>query len=197
MNPGAWRVDELASDFKLLDTWGFAIEADPAKGETFSEFIALVAALGSTTDSRATRALIRARELLGRACGWDVGKHTLPIPGCRETSVAERLTEADRARNRVASLSLPRQQLVDLKEVYLFEDEALVEFNNRTIHGLLHFAWVALPGGRYTPRLGVYVKSRGRLSDLYLAAIRPFRHWIVYPAWTGKVAREWQKAHGR
>lgn len=197
MNPGTWRVEEIARDFRLLDTWGFAIEADPAKGETFAEFIALVAAVGPSTDSRATRALIRAREWLGRAFGWDENKHSLPIPGCRETSVAERLSDADRARNRVTSLSLPRQQLVDLRGVYLFEDEALFEFSNRTIHGLLHFAWVALPGGRRTPRLGVYVKSRGRLSALYVTAIWPFRHWMVYPAWTGKVACEWRKAHGR
>jgi hypothetical protein len=197
MHHETWRVDELASDFKLLDVWGFAIEADSAKGETFSEFVALTAAVGSSTDSRATRALVGIRELLGRAFGWDESKHTLPIPGCRETTVSERLIDADHARNRVASLSLPRQQLVDLKGIYLFEDEALFEFSNRTIHGLLHFAWVELPGGGHTPRLGVYVKSRGRLSDLYLTAIWPFRHWIVYPAWTGRIAREWRKAHAR
>jgi hypothetical protein len=194
LRSSAWRVNQIADDFKLLDVWDFAIEADDAIGETFSEFISLLVALGPSTDSRAARALIRLRELLGRMFGWDEGKNTLPIPGCRETSVAERLTEEDRARNQVASLTLPRQQLVDLKGVYLFEDEALFELSNRTVHGLMHFAWVELPGGRHTPQLGVYVKSRGWFGRLYLAAIRPFRHWIVYPAWTGKVAREWRQA---
>lgn len=197
MRPEVWRVDQIARDFKRIDDWGFAIAADPAKGETFSQFIAMVTAIGPSTDSRVTLALIRIREVCGRAFGWDEDSHIAPIPGCRETSVAERLTEGDRAKNQAALLVLPHQQLVNLRAIYLFESEALFELNNRTIHALLHFAWVAVPGNRYTPRLGVYVKSRGPFSDVYMTLIWPFRHWIVYPAWTKKVAREWRKAHRR
>ena len=36
------------------------------------------------------------------------------------------------------------------------------------------------------------MKSRGWQSRAYMALIRPFRHWVVYPAWIAHLTRTWQ-----
>jgi hypothetical protein len=40
-------------------------------------------------------------------------------------------------------------------------------------------------------QLGVYVKPRGWFGPLYMAAIAPFRHYIVYPALMRQIGRAW------
>jgi uncharacterized protein DUF2867 len=187
-----WRVHELARDFELIDVWEIPIQANPARNETFRDFYRLVVANGPSTDSRATQALLRTREALGRVFGWDRDKHSLPIPGCRETSLADRLTEEDRRRSRADQGSMPKQQLVDLKAIYLFEDEFLGEVSNDTIHALLHLGWVDRSDGLMTAQLAIYVKPRSGWSDLYMTLIRPFRHLIVYPAWIRSITQAWE-----
>ena len=41
--------------------------------------------------------------------------------------------------------------------------------------------------------MGVYVKPRGRFGALYMRAIAPFRHWIVYPALLRQIGRAWER----
>jgi Protein of unknown function (DUF2867) len=41
-------------------------------------------------------------------------------------------------------------------------------------------------------RLGDLVRPNGRLGTAYMAAIRPFRHLIVYPALMRQIAWAWQ-----
>jgi Protein of unknown function (DUF2867) len=40
------------------------------------------------------------------------------------------------------------------------------------------------------------VKPNGRLGTLYMAAIRPFRHLIVYPAAIRQIERQWPTRAG-
>jgi hypothetical protein len=40
--------------------------------------------------------------------------------------------------------------------------------------------------------MAVYVKRNGLLGTAYMAAIRPFRHLIVYPAMLRQIEREWR-----
>lgn len=188
-----WKVHELVRDFRLVDLWGFPIRVEARGHGLFREFIALVASTGPSSDSLALEILIKIREWLGRTLGWDRETHVLPIPGCTETSVRDRLSEADRAASHPEWVNPPRQQLVDLRTVYVFENEALFEVSNRTIHALLHFGWCAAHDGSCTPRMAVYVKSRGLLSDAYMGAIAPFRHWVVYPAWIAGITRRWER----
>jgi hypothetical protein len=77
--------------------------------------------------------------------------------------------------------------------VYLFADEALLEISNRTIHALLHLGWVDCDAGAKTVELAVYIKSRGRWSDAYMAVIQPFRHLFVYPPWIQRLTRRWNE----
>ena len=95
----------------------------------------------------------------------------LPIPGTTsETSLAGRLP--DDLRGTAADVrfgSLPFEPL------YRTDDEFAAEVSNRTVHGVLHLAWVDLGAGRYQGQMAVYVKPRGRLGQGYMALIKPFR----------------------
>jgi hypothetical protein len=188
-----WRVHDLARDFQLLDAWRIPIAADPARGHTFEDFYRVFLRNGVATDSRSANALFRLRLALGRILRLDAVAAPLPIPGCAETSVAARLTPADRAANRAATVSV-RGQLAVAVPIYLFSDEALIEISNRTIHGLLHLGWVDAPAGKKEVELAIYIKSRGRMSDFYMALIQPFRYTVIYPAWIGRLCRAWERA---
>jgi hypothetical protein len=45
--------------------------------------------------------------------------------------------------------------------------------------------------GRYQGQMAVYVKPRGPLGKGYMALIKPFRYWIVYPALMRQIERAW------
>jgi hypothetical protein len=40
--------------------------------------------------------------------------------------------------------------------------------------------------------MAVLVKPNGLLGQAYMAAIKPFRHLIVYPSMLGQIERAWQ-----
>ena len=65
--------------------------------------------------------------------------------------------------------------------------------SNETVHGVVHLAWIDQGEGHYRGQLGVYVKPRGRLGDLYMMLIQPFRHLIVYPALMRQIGRVWDE----
>ncbi len=147
--------------------------------------------------SLATRALWRTRDLLGRWFGLgrisdpidstrgdDSGE--LPIPGTSEASLAGRLP--DDLRDTAADVDFGSLPFVPL---YRTDDEFAAELSNRTVHGVLHLAWVDQGNGRYQGQMAVYVKPRGPLGEGYMALIRPFRHWIVYPALMRQIERTW------
>lgn len=202
-----WRVHTLASDFELLDLWELPVDADPARGETFGSFLGIFLATGAASwpvyslrprglgdvmhlvRLGGTAALVGLREGLGRLLKLDDDDGTRSIPGRWETRVRSRLTDEDRA---LDTGVLPPKWAGAFEKVYGFENEALLEIANRTIHALLHLSWIEAPGGRRRVVLAVYVKSRGAGSRFYLALIKPFRHAVVYPAWIGHVLRTWQ-----
>jgi hypothetical protein len=187
-----WRVHDLASDFRLLDVWRVPIRTEPGR-RSFERFFRVFMDNGVQTGSLAADALFRLRSALGKWFRWDEPQ---PIPGDPRASVADRLTGEDRAANRIANVVAPPKP-VAFHPIYLFDEEALLEITNRTIHALLHVSFVNADGGRRDAALAVYTKSRGVLSDVYMAAIGPFRHWIVYPALTKRLALQWQGAERR
>ena len=52
---------------------------------------------------------------------------------------------------------------------------------NRTVHGVMHIAWVTDDAGDYRGQMAVLVKPNGLFGKTYMAAIAPFRHLLVYP----------------
>jgi hypothetical protein len=193
---GSWRIREIASDFTLEDVWEL-----PAQGgiEDFQDLIELTASSDpANADSLPARALWRLRDRLG---GWlDLGSISapadgageLPIPGGGETSLAGRLP-AD-LRGTAASTDFGSLPFVPL---YRTDVEFAAEVSNRTVHGVMHLAWVEQGEGLYQAQMAVYVKPRGLFGKGYMALIKPFRHWIVYPALTRQTERMWNSRPAR
>ena len=200
----AWLVSTLAPDFELLDVWRYPIELDQSIPlERFIDF--MESSQRDLVSSRgAAGALFRLRAVLGRVFGWDGdgddggsgsgGKPApaLPIPECTETSLRDRLSDADLAGERAASraeaagAASPR-----FKPVYRRANETLLEISNNTVHALLHLGRVDISATRWSPQLGVYVKPRGKLGRYYMGLISPFRHYVVYPAMMRAAKRGW------
>ncbi|MDX6657732.1 MAG: hypothetical protein QOH62_2525, partial [Solirubrobacteraceae bacterium] len=144
------------------------------------------------------RVLWRVRERLGRLFGLDSisarvegarddAGGRLPIPGTNEISLAGRLP--DDLRDTASDL---RFASVPFTPLYRTHDEFAAEMSNQTVHGVLHLAWVDQGKGRYQGQMAVYVKPRGLLGKAYMALIKPFRHWIVYPGLMRQVERAWK-----
>jgi hypothetical protein len=182
----SWRIREVAPDFRLEDAW--ALPAAGAAGE-FPALLEVMSSLDPTAEAPAVVRLLFAIRLgAGRLLGWDDAAGRLPIPDHTETTLAERLP-AD-LRGSAAGSLLRSKSFTPLYET---DREWAAELSNRTVHGVMHLAWVDRGGGRYQGQMGIYVKPRGRLGELYMAAIAPFRHLIVYPALMGQIERAWKQ----
>jgi len=191
-----WRIHEIVPDFTLEDVWATPMHGRADDFEAALEMI--TSADPANADSAPARFLWRFRDRLGTL--FDLGgisapveadENRLPIPGTHETSLAGRLPDdlCGTARE-VQFAALPFTPL------YRTEDEFAAEVSNRTVHGVMHLARVDVGDGRYQAQMAVYVKPRGRFGDAYMALIRPFRRWIVYPALTRQLEREWLEREG-
>lgn len=178
-----WRVHTLARDFELIDVWRFELRLD--EGHGFDEFLATYWEAIHTVENSL---LSKLRLVIGRIVGWDDAAKSLPIPGCTERTVADRLDAADHARNLFSANEPCPLPVAHLKPVYRFEDEVLYEVSNATVHALMHVS--CAPGE--SPLLGVYIKSRGVFTRLYMAAIWPARHAVVYPSLMSRVESGWR-----
>jgi hypothetical protein len=177
-----WRIHEITRDFRIEDVWalptpggrddlprlvqGFA-SGDPAKNP-----------------SRAVRTLFAIRWKLGQLLGLDgedggVGSR---VPTLRDRLPAD-LRDAP---------SGPAFDALPFTSLYLLEDEWAAESANRTMHGVLHIGWVPDGSGGYRGQMAILVKPNGLLGNAYMAAIRPFRHLIVYPPMLREIERGWR-----
>jgi hypothetical protein len=189
-----WRIREIARDFTLEDVW--ALPVSGGAGD-FQVLVALLPSLDpANADSLPTRVLWNIRDRLGQwfdlgrvspAVDGDDDAGELPIPGRTETSLSERLP--DDLRDTVADLREFDSLL--FTPLYLTDVEFAAEISNRTMHGVVHLAWVDQGEGRYQGQMAVYVKPRGPLGKGYMALIKPFRYWIVYPALMRQFERLW------
>jgi hypothetical protein len=190
-----WRIREIVPDFRLEDVW--ALPAHGGAGD-FDQLLETVTSLDpSRADSGAARFLWELRDRLGRwfglgrtrfsaADGSATTSRSLPIPGTAETSLAGRLPDdlRDTATGREFG-STPFDPL------YRTDREAAAEISNQTVHGVVHFGWAEEGEGSYQGQMAVYVKPRGFFGEGYMAAIKPFRHLIVYPALMRQFGRAW------
>jgi hypothetical protein len=186
-----WVISRIAPDFRLLDAWALPVQGARDDRDAALEMLTSFDPAGA--GSRMSRLLFRLRLRLGALLGWDDPATARPIPGCRETSLRARLparlcaaavdTTMGDALRRIAGGFTP---------IYRTQDEWAAEISNATVHGVLHLAWVAQPGGAYRAHMGVYVKPRGALGRAYLLLIEPFRRFVVYPALIRAIARAWE-----
>ncbi|MGN9843194.1 DUF2867 domain-containing protein [Nonomuraea sp. H19] len=75
--------------------------------------------------------------------------------------------------------------------------ESAREPANKTVHTVMHLGWVQGTNGDHELRMAVLVKPNGWFGRLYMAAIAPFRHLIVYPALTRQWERAWRERRSR
>jgi hypothetical protein len=178
-----WRVHALAHDFSIEDVWTF--DLGRRAPSDVREFLHCFWAVFHDFEKGW---LSRTRLRVGRALRWDDHEFALPIPGCTETSVSARLDDRDRAKS-LAPADAPSPVATPIvKTVYVFAGEALFEFSNDTVHALLH---VALADAAHAS-LTVYVRLRGVFSRLYMAAIWPARHLLLYPAMIRSLESRWR-----
>lgn len=195
-----WRIREIAPDFILEDVWALPVHGD---AEDFQALLELMASSDpANSGSFPTRVLWRVRDRLGSL--FDLGRISAPagnglgdaageltIPGTGETSLADRLP--DDLRNTAADVDFGSLPFVPL---YRTDVEFAAELSNRTVHAVMHLAWVDQGEDRYRGQMAVYVKPRGAFGKGYMALIKPFRHWVVYPALMRQTERAWNTRSG-
>jgi hypothetical protein len=181
-----WRIHELTRDFRLEDLWELPTPGGP---DDFDRLVQLAASLDpSQSSSRAVRALFAIRWKLGELLGWEDPDAGL---GSRVPTLRDRLPADLRD-----APSGPGFDALPFTSLYLLDDEFAAEIANRTMHGVMHLGWVPDGTGGYRGQMAVLVKPNGPFGSAYMAAIRPFRHLIVYPPMTREVGREWQALAG-
>jgi Protein of unknown function (DUF2867) len=179
-----WRISEVAPDFRLEDVWALPAQGGP---EDFATLLEVMASLDPAKGgSRATRALFGIRWRVGGWLGWDDAPRPLAIPDDSETSLSARLPEDLRD-----TAPDPKLRPAHFTPLYRTDVEWAAELSNRTVHAVMHLAWVEQGEGLYQGQMGVYVKPRGAFGAAYMAVIAPFRHRVVYPALMRQIERDW------
>jgi hypothetical protein len=180
------RIHELTRDFRLEDVWALPTPGGP------DDFPRLVQQFASADPSqslpRAARTLWALRLKLGELLGWEGPDAGL---GSRVQTLRDRLP----ADLRDAPPG-PEFDSLPFTSLYLLEDEWAAEAANRTMHGVMHIGWVPDGNGGYRGQMAVLVKPNGLFGTAYMAAIRPFRHLIVYPSLMRRIEREWRARTG-
>jgi hypothetical protein len=178
-----WRIHELTGDFRLEDVWALPTPGGP---DDFPLLIEAFAAGDPTQGaSGLSRALWALRWKLGEIFGWDDEDAGL---GARVPTLRDRLPpdlqEAPRG---------PEFESLPFTSLYLLDDEWAAEIANKTVHGVMHMGWVADGTGGHRGQMAVLVRPNGVFGTAYMAAIRPFRHLIVYPAAMRRIERTWRR----
>jgi Protein of unknown function (DUF2867) len=181
-----WRIHELTRDFRLEDVWGLPAPGGP---DDFARAVQLIASFDtSRSSSRAVRTLFALRWKIGGLLGWDDPDAGV---GARVPTLRDRLSADLRG-----APSGPDFDALPFTSLYLLDDEWAAEVANRTMHGVMHLGRVPDGTGGYRGQMAVLVKPNGLFGNTYMAAIRPFRHLIVYPPLIREIEREWRASAG-
>jgi hypothetical protein len=178
----AWRIHEIAPDFRLEDVWALPT---PGAREDFPRLVELITSFDPAQGSSAVaRMLFAIRSKIGDVLGFDRPETGLGarVPRLRDRLPVDLRDTAPDSDSR----ALPFAPL------YLLDDEWAAEIANQTVHGVIHLGWVPDGNGGYRGQMAILVKPNGRRGAAYMAAIAPFRHLIVYPAIMRQVERAWR-----
>jgi uncharacterized protein DUF2867 len=175
-----WRIHGIAAGFRTEDVWALPTPGGP---DDFPRLVSLMAADDPSQGSSGVSALLwTIRERLGKLFGWDGPDSGIDarVPSLRDRLPADLRATTD---------SAPSPRL--FTPLYLLDDEWAGELANRTMHGVMHLGWVPDGDGGYRGQMAVLVKPAGLFGNGYMAAIKPFRHAIVYPAMMRRIERAW------
>jgi Protein of unknown function (DUF2867) len=179
-NDRPWRIHQVAAGFALEDVWALPTPGGP---DDFGLVVEIMAA-GDAEEipSLPVRALWALRWKLGALLGLDGEDSGL---GSRVPTLRDRLPSDLR------DTPLPEFGALPFEPLYRTDDEFAAEIANRTMHGVMHLGWVPDGAGRFHAQMAVLVAPNGLLGNAYMAAIRPFRHLLVYPAMLRHIERRW------
>jgi hypothetical protein len=177
-------VHTFLADVPLHDVWAIHLKGgDP--GQTLQRLQPLLRFQNIERVHPIVRGLFALRFALGHLFHWDED-----APQLASTSYLQRLPAADQAR----SLTKPGTPNGPFQVIYEFENEALSEVINGTVHAFSLLALEPTTAG-YQINWAIYVKKVNGLTPFYMALIDPFRHWLIYPiiirhleqAWVGRM----------
>ncbi len=176
------RVHTFLADVPLHDVWAVDLPTH-RDAVTLSEFLGRASQGGINRLPPAARALFRLRFFLGR-----IFRLEAEPKDALSASFGSRLTSEDRARSCVVS-GTPEGLF---RVVYRFENEQLLEIQNRTVHAAALSALVEMADS-YRFYFAVYVHQRTWITPFYMGLIDPFRKWIVYPALLKRIRATWDQ----
>lgn len=180
-----WRIHEFSDGFRLEDVWALPTPGGP---DDFPRLVRLIAAGDPAQQApRATAMLWALRWKLGALLGWDREDAGLDsrVPTLRDRLPAD-LRDAPG----------PEFATLPFTSLYLLDDEWAAEIANGTMHGVVHVGWVPDDAGGFRGQMAVLVKPNGLLGAAYMAAIKPFRHLIVYPQMMKRIEEAWAAGAG-
>jgi len=181
-----WRIHGLTADFRLEDVWALPTPGGP---DDFPRLVALMASGDpSHGSSRAARTLWAIRWKVGKLLGWD---GPAAVRGSQRPTLRDRLPVDLRDAS-----SSPDFGALPFTPLYLIDDEFAAEISNQTMHGVMHLGWVPDGTGGYRGQMAVLVRPNGLRGAGYMAAIKPFRHLIVYPPMMRQIGRKWRPLAG-
>jgi len=173
------RAHALLHDVPLEDAWAVPLSGGGARRTIEDVRATMVVGFGAAP--AVVQGLFWLRTRIGALCGWDRQRGAWSAE-----SYMGRLSPADRGKSLVA----PGTPDGHFRLLYQFEDEQLSELRNSTVHAFLSLSIRPAPGG-YLAYLGVFVRPVSRFTGLYMAAIKPFRRLIVYPALIRTMQKAW------
>ncbi|MFZ0737270.1 MAG: DUF2867 domain-containing protein [Candidatus Acidiferrales bacterium] len=183
------RVHTFLADVPLHDVWAVDLPTH-REGVTLSEFVrrqsqdkSIAADAKTNRFPPVARALFALRFFLGRIFRLEAEPKDAVA-----ASFGSRLTAEDRARSFVA----PGTPEGLFRVVYRFENEQLLEIQNRTVHAAALSA-LAERADSYRFYFAVYVRPRTWITPFYMALIDPFRKWIIYPALLKRIRATWDQ----
>jgi len=183
------RVHAFLADVPLHDAWAVDLPKRHS-GVTLSEFLRASQDGFEGADAKVNRfppvarALFGLRLFLGRIFRLDAEpKDALAA------SWGNRLTAEDRARSLVASGTSEG----GFRVVYRFENEQLLEIQNRTVNAAALSALTERADG-YRFYFAVYVRRSSWITPFYMRLIDPFRRWIIYPAMLKTIRATWDRS---
>jgi Protein of unknown function (DUF2867) len=177
-----WRIHEIAPDFRVEDVWRLPGHGDAGD---FPRLVKVITTLDPETQSSswAVRGLFALRWKIGGLLGWDddgggIGKRVPTLRGRLPPDLRDRPG--------------PDHETLPFTPLFMTDDEYAAEVANETMHGILHIGAVPDETGGFTAQMAVLVKPNGLFGRVYMAAIAPFRHLIVYPVLLRDGAAAWE-----
>lgn len=175
------RAHSYFSDVPIYDVWRVALPG-VERSCTMLDIRATVRRMAAELPpGSAVRSLFALRWFIGRLLRWDAPD---AIPS--DWSWRRRLAARDLEATLVPTGTLDGPFSV----LYVHTSEAVSEIRNRTVHAFLVFAIEPAPDG-HVGYFAIHVLPVSALTRPYLALIKPFRQWIVYPSLLRRFHEAW------